>query len=165
MAGVRSIGRPSRWTSAPGGLDSKRTCAVVTAGAGETDAEVAALATGASVAGGLRPRAAKSPPAGPRADGDYAAVFTVAVNLPAALWRNLARYAGAHVYSETNDVLVADSSIVALHSLQSGKKKIALPAPFRVRDVVTGEDYARTPTNEITFDLKAPETRVFQLLH
>ena len=109
--------------------------------------------------------AAKSPPAGPRADGDYAAVFTVAVNLPAALWRNLARYAGAHVYSETNDVLVADSSIVALHSLQSGKKKISLPAPFRVRDVVTGEDYARTPTNEITFDLKAPETRVFQLLH
>jgi hypothetical protein len=88
----------------------------------------------------------------------------VAVNLPAALWRNLARYAGAHVYSETNDVLVADSSIVALHSLQSGKKKIALPGPFRVRDAATGEEYARAPASEITFDLKAPETRVFQLV-
>ncbi len=108
--------------------------------------------------------AAKGATAGTRGDGDYAAVFTVAVNLPAALWRNLARYAGAHVYSETNDVLVADSSIVALHSLQSGKKKIVLPGSFRVRDVVTGEEFGRTPVSEIAFDLKAPETRVFQVI-
>ncbi len=101
--------------------------------------------------------------AGPRGEGDYAAIFTVAVNLPAALWRNIARYAGAHVYSETNDVLVADSSVVALQSLQSGRKRIVLPGRFRVRDVVTGEDYTPAPTQEITFDLKAPQTRVFQL--
>jgi len=99
---------------------------------------------------------------GPRGDGDFAAVFMTAVNLPANLWRNLARYAGAHVYSDTNDVLVADSSIVAVHSLQSGKKRIALPGQYRVREVITGKPYAAS-TSEIVFDLKAPETRIFLL--
>ncbi len=101
---------------------------------------------------------------GPRGEGDYAAVFTTAVNLPANLWRNLARYAGAHVYSESNDVLVADRSIVALHSIAPGKKRISLPGEFRVRDVVSGEEYARS-AHEIVFDLEAPETRVFLLQH
>jgi hypothetical protein len=95
-------------------------------------------------------------------EGDYAAIFTTAVPLPANLWRNIARYAGAHVYTESNDVLMADNSVVALHSLQSGKKKISLPGKFRVRDLISGKEYAKN-TGEIVFDLKAPETRVFLL--
>ena len=43
----------------------------------------------------------------PLGAGDYAALFTTAVPLPATLWRNLARFAGAHVYCESNDVLLA----------------------------------------------------------
>ena len=93
---------------------------------------------------------------------EYTAVFMTAVNLPANLWRNLARYAGAHVYSESNDVLVADSSIVALHSIQSGAKRIRLPGTSRVRDVITGREIG-SGLREIVFDLVAPETRVFLL--
>jgi hypothetical protein len=95
-------------------------------------------------------------------EGDYAAVFTTAVQLPANLWRNIARYAGAHVYSESNDILLADNSVVALHSIQSGKKKISLPGKYRVKDLISGKEYSKN-TNEIVFDLKAPETRVFLL--
>jgi hypothetical protein len=93
---------------------------------------------------------------------EYTSVFMTAVNLPANLWRNLARYAGAHVYSESNDVLVADSSIVALHSIQSGAKRIRLPGTSRVRDVITGREIG-SGLREIVFDLVAPETRVFLL--
>lgn len=96
------------------------------------------------------------------AEGDYAGIFTTAVPLPANLWRAVARYAGAHVYSESNDVLLADSSVVALHSLKSGKKSISLPGKYRVRDLVSGKEYARA-AGEIVFDLEAPETRVFLL--
>ena len=91
-------------------------------------------------------------------------VFTTTVPLPADLWRGLARFAGAHVYSETNDVLMADKSVVALHSIQSGRKRIALPGRFTVHDVISGEEISRD-ANEIVFDLKAPETRVFRLIH
>jgi len=95
--------------------------------------------------------------------GDYAAVFTTAVPLPSNLWRNLARYAGAHVYCESNDILLADNNIVALHSLKSGRKHIALPGKFHVLDLITDKVYSHG-TREIVFDLEAPETRVFQLL-
>jgi hypothetical protein len=109
-------------------------------------------------------RGAAQSPAGiaARGEGDYAAVFTTAVNLPADLWRTLARYAGAHVYCETNDVLMADNSIVALHSLKSERKHISLPGKYKITDVITGKVYSKG-TNEITFDLKGPETRVFLL--
>jgi hypothetical protein len=96
----------------------------------------------------------------PLGEGDYAAIFTTAVNLPADLWRNIARHAGAHVYCESNDVILADRSIIALHSLKSGKKRIILPEKSRVTDVITGK-LCSGGTKEITFELKAPETRVF----
>ena len=97
-----------------------------------------------------------------RGDGDYAAVFVTAVPLPANLWRNIARYAGAHVYSETNDVLLADKSVVALHSAYSGKKTIALPGSYRVYDVISGKLFSKK-TDRIMFDLDAPETRIFRM--
>jgi hypothetical protein len=95
-------------------------------------------------------------------EGDYASVFTTAVPLPADLWRNLARYAGAHVYTDSNDILLADSTIVALHSLKSEKKTIRLPGNFTVIDVVTGKNVAAR-VNSFDFVLDAPATRVFRL--
>jgi len=98
----------------------------------------------------------------PLGEGDYDAVFTSAVPAPADLWRGIARYAGAHVYCETNDVLMADSSVVALHSIQSGEKQIMLPGQFAVLDIVSGEMVSQR-ADAIKFRLEAPETRVFLL--
>ena len=94
--------------------------------------------------------------------GDYAAIFSTAVQLPAGLWRNIARYAGAHIYCESNDILLADKSVVALHSIKTGKKNIKLPEKSGVIDLVTGRVLSKG-TQEITFDLEAPDTRVFLL--
>ncbi|MCY3021687.1 MAG: hypothetical protein NTW87_21965 [Planctomycetota bacterium] len=94
--------------------------------------------------------------------GDYAAVFTTTVPLPAGLWRGLARFAGAHVYCDSGDIVLADSSVVALHSVISGEKRIRLPGEFAVRDVISGEPVA-AKASEITFQLEAPQTRVFLL--
>ena len=99
-----------------------------------------------------------------RGDGDYASIFMTAVQIPADLWRNIARYAGAHVYSEAGDILLADRNVVALHSLRSGPKTIKLPEKSRVRDLVTGKIISRG-TTEIKFKLDAPETCVFLLEH
>ena len=99
---------------------------------------------------------------GIRGDGDYASVFTIAAPLNANLWRNLARYAGAHVYTESNDILLADKSIVALHSVYSGEKLIKLPTRSRVRDLISGKIISNS-TQQITFEVDAPETRIFLL--
>lgn len=97
---------------------------------------------------------------GARGKGDYAAIFMTAVQIPAPLWRSIARYAGAHVWCASNDVLMADSSIVALHSLRSGEKIISLPSKSRVTELNTGKVVSKG-TDRITFTMKAPETRVF----
>lgn len=95
-----------------------------------------------------------------RGEGDYSALFTTAVNLPAEFWRNTARWAGAHVWCESDDVLMADSSLVALHSIKSERKRIMLPGKCTVTDLATGKMIAKR-TDELVFELKAPETRVF----
>jgi hypothetical protein len=95
-------------------------------------------------------------------EGDWASVFTTAVPIPPNMWRGLARLAGAHVYCQSNDVLLACSRMVALHSIKSGKKHIDLPEACDVTDVISGKPIA-TNTKQIEFDLDAPETRVFLL--
>lgn len=99
---------------------------------------------------------------GRRGGGDWASVLTIALPLPADLWRGLARYAGAHVYCETNDVVLADEGLVAIHSVKSERKRLLLPGEFRVSDVITGEVIGERLT-AIDFHLQAPETRVFRM--
>ncbi|MCC7263737.1 MAG: hypothetical protein IT369_14580 [Candidatus Latescibacteria bacterium] len=99
---------------------------------------------------------------GARGAGDYASVFSAAIQLPADLWRNLARYAGGHVYLEENDVFMAGSRVVAVHSLKSGRKHLRLPGPCRVRNLVTGELHAAR-AEQIEYELRAPETCLFEL--
>jgi hypothetical protein len=98
----------------------------------------------------------------PRGDGDWAGVFTSAVPIPATMWRGLARFAGAHVYSDTNDIIMADASVVALHSIRSGEKRIRLPKRFDVIDLVAEKPYGQG-VSDIRFTMDAPETRVFLL--
>jgi len=94
--------------------------------------------------------------------GDYAAIFMTAVQIPADLWRNIARYAGAHIYCDSNDILMADNNIVALHSIKPERKTIRLPGKRPVYDLVNDRQMSRG-TREIIFDMKAPDTRVFLL--
>ncbi len=93
----------------------------------------------------------------------WTSLFTTAVPLPADLWRNIARVAGAHVYADSNDILLADSSVVALHSLQPGEKLIRLQEPSEVVDLITGKRLAKR-ASEIRFTLAAPGTRVFRIM-
>jgi len=92
--------------------------------------------------------------------GDWASVFTTAVPIPADMWRGLARFGGAHVYCESNDVLMADCSVVGLHSIQSGPKRIRLPGAHVVKDLISGKPVSER-CEQIEFKLEAPETRVF----
>jgi len=95
-------------------------------------------------------------------DAAWTSVFTAALPLPAELWRGLARAAGAHIYTDSNDVLLADTSVVALHTIKPGEKTIRLPAPASVTDAVTGELLAER-TDVIHFQAEAPSTHVYRI--
>jgi hypothetical protein len=62
------------------------------------------------------------------ADGTmWTSVFTSTPGLPAGFWRNAARQAGAHVWCETDDVVVADAGLVAIHAATAGVRRLRLP--------------------------------------
>ncbi len=99
---------------------------------------------------------------GARGPGDYAVVFSAAVPLPTRLLRNLARFSGTHVYDDEDDVVYADSGMVAVHAVKPGPRRIALPRPYAVSDVISGKPVANGLTT-ITFTVDAPVTRWYRL--
>jgi len=95
-------------------------------------------------------------------EGAWTSIFSAAAPLPADLIREAARYAGAHVYSEENDVILASKYFLAVHSTRRGCRTIALPQVSRVTDPVTGSVISeRTESLEIEVD--PPQTRLFRL--
>ncbi|MBC8230393.1 beta-galactosidase [bacterium] len=74
--------------------------------------------------------------------GDWSSVYSTAPNLPADLLRNIARYAGCHIYNEANDVIYASRYFICLHSAQGGSRTINLPKRTNVWDVFVEKQIA-----------------------
>jgi hypothetical protein len=81
------------------------------------------------------------------AAGDWSSVYSAAPNLPADLLRNIARYAGCHIYNEENDVIYASRHFICLHSAQGGRRTIHLPQKTNVWDVFSGEQISSSITS------------------
>lgn len=99
---------------------------------------------------------------GRRGPGDYAAVFSCAVPLPAELIRELARYSGTHVYSETDDLVFADSCSITVHSVRPGRRAVRLPRPTPVWDLIRGRKVSAR-TSSISFAVSPPQTNLYFL--
>jgi hypothetical protein len=53
--------------------------------------------------------------------------------------RNIARYAGAHIFTEQGDMLWANRSFLALYSQGEGKRVVRFPAPVTLEDAYEGK--------------------------
>jgi hypothetical protein len=96
-----------------------------------------------------------------RDHGTWRSVYLSMLNFGPALLRNLARFAGAHVWIESNDVLYANRSMLCLHTASAGEKVIRLPRPASVTDLWSGETSAG-PVAELRFASPAYRTRVWR---
>lgn len=69
--------------------------------------------------------------------------------------RSLANRAGAHIYSDQDDVLYAGHGWLSIHSVKGGARTIQLPFSARVEDA-----FAKTVLSDATkrIDLQVPET-------
>ena len=61
-----------------------------------------------------------------RAFPDWTSIYVAAPNLPAPLLRNIARFAGAHIYSPDGDVIYATRDLLAVHTLSGGARRFEL---------------------------------------
>jgi len=90
----------------------------------------------------------------------WRSVYVSMLNFGPQLLRNLTRYAGAHVWCDSDDVVYANSSMVCLHTASAGHKTITLPRPAVVTDLWTGER-SREPVERIEFDTSAYRTHAY----
>ena len=97
-----------------------------------------------------------------REQAGWKSVYLAMLNFGPDLFRNLARFAGAHVWCESNDVLYANRSLLCLHTASAGRKKVVLPAPALVSDLWTGEKTAG-PVAEIECELPRFRTKIWKM--
>jgi hypothetical protein len=92
----------------------------------------------------------------------YTSIYCGSKHISCDMVKEFARYAGCHIYSETDDVVYANKNYVTVHAASSGVKTIHLPEK---RDVVDVYDGTVAATNADTFcvDLRRGETRMFRL--
>lgn len=90
----------------------------------------------------------------------WTAVFSTAPMLPSRLMRNIAQLAGAHAYIDTEDVVWASKSLVAVCVKDAGKRAVRLPRKANVRDLYSGEVVGKN-VDSFEVDFAARATRVF----
>lgn len=90
----------------------------------------------------------------------WRSIYLSMLNFGPQLLRNLARFAGAHVWCDSDDVIYANRSMLCFHAATSGDKTIRLPRAARVTDLISGEIWEQTEVTE--FALPAYRTRLFR---
>jgi hypothetical protein len=93
----------------------------------------------------------------------WRSVYSAAPNLPAALLRSIARWAGVHIYNDAGDVLYASRSLFGIHTLSGGKRTIRLPERAgTVIDLFTERTVARD-TDTLDLVLEPRSSALFSL--
>jgi hypothetical protein len=77
---------------------------------------------------------------------DWKSIFISVPNVPSAFLRNIAYYAGCHVYSDSHDILYANSHFVCLHANKGGEKRFRLRNRSDVYDAFTEQRIAAAAT-------------------
>lgn len=95
--------------------------------------------------------------------GGYTAVYCGSKYLSCDVVKEIARFAGCHIYSETDDVLYANANYITLHAAHSGHKTIFLPKTCDVVDAYDDTVYA-IQADRVEIHLLKGETKMFRLL-
>jgi len=71
--------------------------------------------------------------------GNYKSIYIGTAGCPAKLVRNILRFAGIHLYIDSDDVLLTDGRFLSLTASLAGTKKIFVPKGMTLRDIYTKE--------------------------
>lgn len=93
----------------------------------------------------------------------FRSIYYGSKHLNAELAREIARYAGCHVYLDSDDVLYANRNFLCLHASSGGEKTLHLPTSATVREIYSGRIYA-TNTDTVRLHLSRGETLTLELI-
>jgi hypothetical protein len=93
----------------------------------------------------------------------FRSIYYGSKHLNAELAREIARYAGCHVYLDSDDVLYANRNFLCLHASSGGEKTLHLPTSATVREIYSKRIYA-TNTDTVRLHLSRGETLTLALI-
>ena len=91
--------------------------------------------------------------------GTHKAVFFGGMRMSTEVIRAIMNYSGTHVFSDSDDVYMANENLVVMHSSKKGVKTIKFPTKTDVYDYFKGEWY--TNVTSIKINAEIGETRYF----
>ncbi len=92
----------------------------------------------------------------------YTSVFYGSKSLDRTTVRSLAKFAGVHIYSNSEDVIYTSQNYITFHAASGGKKTLRFPEPCDVVEVYEERHYGQNVT-EIEFDCHFGETKMFRI--
>ena len=93
----------------------------------------------------------------------WKSAYSAAPDIPANVLRNIARWAGVHVYSDAGDVLYANRSLLGVHTLAGGARVFKLPARAETVYDAFGKRIVAKGVSEFAVTL-APESTELYIL-
>ena len=93
---------------------------------------------------------------------DWTSIWVGAPVVPAEILRNIAKYAGVHLYSESGDILSANKNFLSLTTIRSEYKRFKLPRKTSVYDIFNNRVVAENVT-EFTEYVPASTTALYFL--
>lgn len=94
--------------------------------------------------------------------GSFTSIYCGAKYISAEFMRAVAKFAGCHIYTYTDDVLYANKSYITFHASSGGEKVIYLPKAASAYEVYEDKFYSENST-EIHFSIKRGQTKMFEL--
>jgi hypothetical protein len=92
----------------------------------------------------------------------YTSVYYNSKHISSTVLRELARFAGCHIYTESNEVIYAGRNYLTFHADHTGKKTLRFPRPVSVFEVYEEKSYGESVT-EIEFEAYLGETKMFKI--
>jgi hypothetical protein len=92
----------------------------------------------------------------------WRSIYSAAPVLSWQMMRNIARWAGVHLYNEQGDMVWANDRFVVIYSQEAGRRTIHFPDAFDVEDAYT-ETQLATRVHQIEIEMKRFETRLLIL--
>lgn len=93
---------------------------------------------------------------------NWRSIYCSVTGLPSEELRRIFREAGVHIYCDSGDVVTANASWLMIHTRDAGRRKITLPAPADVQEIVTEKSLGENVT-EFEIDVPDRSTRIFLL--
>ena len=92
----------------------------------------------------------------------FTSIYCGTKYLSADVVKEIARFAGCHIYIDTEDVLYANRDYITLHASSSGRKVIRLPRKASAYELYEEKYYSKN-SDVIDLDALKGETYMFEL--